>query len=138
MHDLPEDRTLFEAIPDPAYLLDRHGTILDMNAAARAEAVPGGENLIGRPVQHSRLKALAGELPAALERAIAQRATLTIEYSTAADGPETHQEVRLTALPAQQVLVLIRDITERKLTENALRESDAQFRVLANNITDAF
>ena len=139
MHSLPEDRTLFEAIPDPAFRLDRHGTILDLNAAARAEAAPGGETLVGRPIQHSRLKALAGELPLALERVIAEQTTLTIECATAAaDGPETHDEVRLTALPAQQILVLIRDITERKLTENALRETDAQFRVLANNITDAF
>ncbi|MEX2117290.1 MAG: PAS domain S-box protein, partial [Bacteroidota bacterium] len=34
--------------------------------------------------------------------------------------------------------MIIRDITERKRTENALRESDEKFHQLADNITDAF
>jgi len=138
MHSLPEDRSLFEAIPDPAFRLDRHGTILDMNAAARAEPAPGGGNPIGQPIQGTRLKTITADLAQALEQVIARQGTVTIEYRAAENGRESDHEVRLTALPADEILVLIRDITERKLTENALRESDAQFRVLANNITDAF
>ena len=75
MHSLPEDRTLFEAIPDPAFRLDRYGTILDLNAAARAEPAPGGGNPIGQSIHGTRLKAIAGDLAEALEQVIARRKT---------------------------------------------------------------
>ncbi|MDB5882801.1 MAG: histidine kinase [Ramlibacter sp.] len=145
MHSLPgeptaplETRSVFQTLPDPAFRLDRRGTILDLNAAAQAELQPGGASLIGRPIQDTRLKDIAQQVPAALERIASDGATLTIEYCVDPPATQTHYEVRLSALPAQEILVLIRDITARKLAEYALRESDAQFRVISENITDAF
>jgi PAS domain S-box-containing protein len=145
MHSLPgeptaplETQSVFQTLPDPAFRLDRRGTILDLNAAAQAELQPGGASLIGRPIQDTRLKDIAQQVPAALERIASDGATLTIEYCVDPPATQTHYEVRLSALPAQEILVLIRDITARKLAEYALRESDAQFRVISENITDAF
>jgi PAS domain S-box-containing protein len=65
-------------------------------------------------------------------------APVTIEYPGAQPGRECHHEARLVPVQAGGLLVLIRDITERKLVENALRESDAKFRDLAENVTDVF
>ena len=142
MHSLPGERTahlqaqsVFHHLPDAAFRLDRRGTILELNAAAEA----GAAHLVGRPIQETRLEAIAERFSAALGQVAAGSAALPIEYCAHSPlSPDTHYEVRLSALPGQEFLVLIRDITERKLTENALRESDAQFRVIAENITDAF
>jgi PAS domain S-box-containing protein len=145
MHSLPgkriaqrETRSVFQNLPDPAFRLDHRGTILDFNAAAQAELPWGSAGLVGQLIQETRLKDIAQRLPAALEQTANESVTLAIEYCVALAGTQTYYEVRLSALPAQEILVLIRDITERKLAENALRESDAQFRVISENITDAF
>lgn len=145
MHSLPErpvsspdEQPFFHAIPDAAFRLDRRGTILDINTAARAGLPEGGAHLIGQRIQDTVLADVAAQLADAFLRGASAEAPMAIEYSTGPAGEQTHHEVRLAALPAGETLVLIRDITERKRSELALRESDAQFRVLANNITDAF
>src|SRR3546814_3222487 len=70
-------------------------TILDLNAAARAEPA---------------LEAIACDLAEALQQVMSQRAPVTIERRAAENGRESHHEVRLTALPGQEILVLIREI----------------------------
>jgi PAS domain S-box-containing protein len=145
MHSLPEERiahaqaqSVFLNLPDAAFWLDRRGTILDLNTAAQAGLPHGAASLVGQAIQDTRLKDIADRLPDAWERLARDSAPVIIEFCAKPPGPPTHYEVRLSALPAQEILVLIRDITERKLAENALRESDAQFRVISENITDAF
>ena len=145
MHSLPGERiaqpatpSVFQNLPDPAFRLDRRGTILDLNAAAQAQLPAGGAELVGQLIQDTRLKEIAQRLPAALERTASEGVTIALEYRVNPPAAPAHYEVRLSALPAQEILVLIRDITERTLAENALRESDAQFRVISENITDAF
>jgi PAS domain S-box-containing protein len=145
MHSLPDERiahlqaqAVFQNLPDAAFRLDHRGNILDLNAAAKAQLPRGADSLKGQAIQDTRLKDIADRLPDAWERLARDSAPLTIEFCAKPPDPPTHYEVRLSALPPQEILVLIRDITARKLAENALRESDAQFRVLAENITDAF
>ena len=53
-------------------------------------------------------------------------------------GRPAHHELRLAPLPGDEILLLVRDMTECRQADKALRESDAQFRVVTQNITDAF
>lgn len=137
MDSSPEDQSLFQALPDPAFRLDRHGTILDLNAAARAELPPGASSLVGLSIQDTWCANGATGLMGALAEVATQGGTATVEYCAAVHDLKTHHEVRLTLLAGGEVLALIRDITDARVTESSLRESDAQFRLLANHITDA-
>lgn len=132
------DQQVFQALPDPAFMLDRRGTIVDLNeVAARAFAQCGA--VTGRQIQDTCLTDLAGELPAALAEMQARRGVLTLEHSgTFADGAPALHEVRLSSLGDGRILALVRDVTQARLAEKSLQESDAQFRVVTQNITDAF
>lgn len=132
-------RTVFQALPDAGFRLDPHGTILEANAAAAAAALAANpQSLIGKRIQDLRLGDGTEPFSGALDTLARQGAAFTVEYCAGAAGRPAHHEARLVPLPGKEVLVLVRDITERKLTENALRESDAKFRHLADNVTDAF
>jgi PAS domain S-box-containing protein len=121
------DQEVFQALPDPAFVLDHRGTILDLNAAAEGAFPPGAP-----------LDAMADELPAALEVVLARRSVVTLEHTSTAGDATAHYEVRLAPLGQGEILALIRDVTGARLAEKSLQESDAQFRVVTQNITDAF
>jgi PAS domain S-box-containing protein len=131
------DQQVFQALPDPAFMLDRRGTILDLNAAAQ-RAFPVGDAVKGQLIQDTHLGAIAGELPAALEQVLAHRSAATLEHAFAAAGGPAWHEVRLAPMGQHEVLALVRDVTEARLTQKSLHESAAQFRVVTQNITDAF
>jgi PAS domain S-box-containing protein len=50
----------------------------------------------------------------AIERLIAEKSAVSIEYTAALKGQESHYEARLVPLPEKQIAVIIRNITERK------------------------
>ena len=131
------DQQVFQALPDPAFLLDRRGTILDLNTVAE-RAFPSVDGAKGRLIQQTHLGAMAAELVAALEDVLARRAVVTLEHAFTEAGATGYHEVRLAPLGQFEVLALIRDVTEARLAEKSLQESDAQFRVVTQNITDAF
>jgi PAS domain S-box-containing protein len=132
-----EQQGVFQALPDPAFRLDRRGTILELNTAARA-AFPAGVALKGRLIQDTPLGAIASQLPGAFECVLARRCAVTLEHASATTDAPVHHEVRLAPLGGDEILALVRDVTETRLAEKSLRESDAQFRVVTQNITDAF
>ena len=129
-----EPRAVFQALPDPAFLLDREGIVLASNAAAQA-AFP---DLTGRPIQDSLFAAPGGHVTAALARVLAQSKVVSLEHECVVGGRPAQLELRLSPMPRDEILLLVRDVTERRQSEKALRESDAQFRVVTQNITDAF
>ncbi len=121
---------LFQALPDLAFRVAADGTILEQNTDA---AAPAGQRL-----QDIWPGEVAQRFAHALAQMAAGRCVLSFEFAQSGATGETHHEARLVPLPAGETLVLVRDVTERRLTENALRESDANLRLLADNVTDVF
>jgi PAS domain S-box-containing protein len=56
------------------------------------------------------------------------------EYQLIIDGQQHYEEARVVPLQADEVLVMVRDITDRKQMEQALRESESQLRTLIENL----
>jgi len=125
---------VFQALPDPAFLLGPSGEILAMNEAACAR--PGGAQA-GRTFQESRLAYAGLPCAEALADALRARRPATLACGGEREGRWVHEELRLAPLADGSALLLLRDVTATRLAEAALRESDAKLRVLANHITDA-
>ncbi len=114
---------MMQALPDLFLRLDAHGTILDCKGAAAA--VPGlvPELVIGKRLDHGPLAGMAEALDAARRQVEATRAHLSVEYAVADGDAERWYEARLVPIPEAEVLVLVRDIGERKAAEAALRRA---------------
>lgn len=134
---------MFEAALDCIITIDQAGTIIEFNHAAeqtfgfrRSEAI-GSElaNLIIPPQyrEHHR-KGLARYLATQQGTVLNQRLELS---AMRANGEEFPIELTVTRIPIAGPFVFtayLRDITQRKRTEEALQESEERFRALADNI----
>jgi PAS domain S-box-containing protein len=117
-----------ESMGDAVYVLDAAGRVVDLNPAARSVLGLDAHAAIGRDAAQV-LPLPAGSLPADGERG---------EVEAGSGAERRHAEVSVYALPdprgeAAGRVVVVRDITERRRVEEALRESRVRFdRIVAN------
>ncbi len=109
-----EMRAVFQAIPDLVFRLDHQGVILDVKAGAAGDLMSRREDLIGKRIQDTPLKEVAQQFSEAIQRVVAENVPVSIEYSAVVQGQESYYEARLVPLPDKQIVVIVRNITERK------------------------
>lgn len=135
-------RALVELAPDGIMVHDGDGRVVFANkAVAELMGAETPAELIGRDFmdlvhpdsrdtvrERSRLSAEKGKARPLIEEQYLRLDGTVIDVEVAAIG------VQYSGEPMS--LVVMRDISERKLTEDALRESEAWFRLLAENAQD--
>jgi len=126
-------------------LCDRGGRVISVDPdAACAWGVSAGGTVVGRPWDGLGLPA---EVAGAVGRGFAKVGdggrSFTEEVRVDAEGGEDGRvvECRVTPLPAgpdgaDPVVVVLRDVTEARRAECAVREGERQYRLLAENSTD--
>lgn len=132
-------RTIFDSAMDGMFVIDLEGRYLDVNMAAcrmfgysRQEFLSSSVELVIKPerreihAEHKKLRKTGGFLP---ELVMVKK-----------DGSEIWVDLAITPLRVGEkdlVLGVKRDITARKLTEAALRESEERFRQIFEQNQDA-
>ncbi|WP_437760492.1 ATP-binding protein [Sorangium sp. So ce1389] len=123
-----ELRALFRAIPDLCFRLDDELRIVDCNEPRLSELQATPEALLGKAMA----EALPGELGEQIERATREAreagAVVALEHALPGAGGERHVEARMMPFLDGHALVLLRDITERRRTEEALRQREERSR----------
>lgn len=136
---------LFEFSPDAVLVTDPSGSIVRTNAQAARMFDYHREELVGQPVElliperfravHPKHRSAYSEQP----RVRAMGAGLEL-YGRRKDGSELPVDIMLSPVETAAgplVLAVIRDVSEKKLTEKALRRSEQQFRSLFEFSPDA-
>ena len=116
-----ELRALVSAFPDHIVRLRPSGIILDIKGAPSEQSrkwLPGRDFLDSLDAR--------GRAPVieALHRVVSERAAVSIELEAGGDaGAPRHYEARLLPLEEAQVMMILRDVTERHFAEKQLRAS---------------
>ncbi|ABN57822.1 MULTISPECIES: PAS domain-containing protein [Methanoculleus] len=112
---------VIEAFPDLFIRLNADGTILDSRAGRLAEAPIVSRAHLGRRVQDLLPAGVGEALSAALQEAVrVNTAAAPLEFSRTVAGETRHYEARVIPLQEMHLMVIIREITERKKAEEEL------------------
>jgi len=116
-----EARSLLRSVPDLMFRLRRDGTYLDFENPGEAElrAAPPGT---ARRLQGVLPEAVARQFMEYVERALDAGSTQVFEYQLEVDEETRDLEARVAICGKDEVLVMVRDITERKRAEIELAE----------------
>jgi len=119
-----EMRAIFQAIPDLLFVLDSEGKILDCDAGSAADFFLEPNSLLGKRIQDVPFEDVGKAFQRALHRVKATRSLVSMEYCLLIHNKRHYYEARLLPLIADQLIVIVRNITERKEAEQRLKESE--------------
>ncbi len=114
-----EVQAILQALPDLYFRLDSEGTILDLRAGRAADLYYPMEALLGKKIQdvHHRV---GKHFRDAIQQSLETNSLSIIEYSIPRKTGEQFYEARFVPLLDNQIIVVARNITERKQAEEEL------------------
>jgi signal transduction histidine kinase/ActR/RegA family two-component response regulator len=116
-------RAFLRALPDMAFRMDRDGIYLDVHAGREAELVAPPSALVGRRVTDVIPPPLGEDLLAAIRRVLSTAQPEQLEYSLPIAPDAIHFEARLVPGGTDDVVCIVRNVTERRVLETQVRES---------------
>jgi len=125
-----ELQAIFNALPDLYFRLSQDGKILDYKAPNLGELYVEPEQFLGQPVQNVLPAEVSDKIQGAIAQVIQSQSPVSLDYSLSLETGEQHYEARLVPFLDNQIIGIIRNITERKQIEQQQRQDEAAIRAL--------
>jgi PAS domain S-box-containing protein len=127
---------LLTAIPDLMFRIGRDGTCLDFKAERAEDLYVPPERIIGNNIRDLLPADLVERIFVTIERAFYEGAVQTLDYSLPKHNGLRDYEARIALGGDNDVVVIARDVTERKLAERAREESERRYREIVEQARD--
>lgn len=125
------------AIPDLLFRLNSEGQYLDLVLSPQVRNLVEPQDAIGQTIEKSLPSELAQIYRRLLQNALSTQVVQSEEYAIRIDGQLCYEEVRVAPCGQGEAIFLVRDISERRLVQEALRQNEARFQRIAANVPGA-
>ena len=128
-----KNRALLETIPDLIFELSRDGVFLSCKGAKEDFYLPP-EEFLGKRLEEVLPEEVARNAHSHLEELLKSGTPQVFEYTLPVADQVRHNESRFVMSGDERILAIVRDITERKQAEEALKESRRTLATLMSNL----
>jgi diguanylate cyclase (GGDEF)-like protein/PAS domain S-box-containing protein len=129
-------RAVFRAFPDLFFRVDHDGVILDHKVGGSADLFRPGEKLLGKKIQNIPDGNAGVLFQQAIDQVRKTQSTASIEYDVVVGGKKQFYEARFLPLSGAKIIIIIRNITERKNAEQALMVSEERYSIAVKGSND--
>ncbi len=129
-------KQLLEAIPDNILQVNREGRVLESNFMTETSRRSQGGRQKGKDLDDVYPKEVARMAVKEVARVLDSRKSVVFEHETLQEKDKKYFETRIIFLTSGEVLMIIRDLTFRKLSDIAVRESETKYRTLVEAADD--
>ncbi len=130
------DRAILNAIPDLMFVQTRDGVYLDYHATEATDLLAPPETFLGKNMREVLPPELAGQFAHCFENAAKTEETQILEYKLGVNGSTRWFEARMV-LSGDNIVSVVRDITQRVSSEAAIKRSEAQLAGIIGTAMDA-
>lgn len=113
-------RAVIQSFPDVFLRTDEQGLVVNCVGDFDKDLYPWTENSVGKVLYDIFGDSAAIRLRTAVDLVIQKKIRTNIEFQMESDKDQRHYEARLLPLLGSQILIIIRDISERKQAEEQL------------------
>jgi len=119
-------RAFLEAIPDLIFRLNREGIYLDYQAPVGSDLAIAKEHVVGKNISETLPPELTKITLKSIRKALRTRQTEVLEYQLSHEGHLRDFEARIVVSGKDDVLAIVRDITDQKRAKEALQQARDQ------------
>jgi signal transduction histidine kinase/ABC-type uncharacterized transport system substrate-binding protein len=116
---------MLSAAPDMMFLLSKDGVYLDYHASDNSQLLAQPASFLGRHMMEVLPQSVAASFAAAFDRLTKEPGPIIVEYLLSMPEGEHHYEARLVPCRSNEVLAVVRDITEQKRSQQTLNQTQA-------------
>ncbi|MEO1432909.1 MAG: histidine kinase dimerization/phosphoacceptor domain -containing protein [Cyanobacteria bacterium J06633_8] len=124
-----ELQELFQAFPDIYFRLKSDGTILSCHANNISDLYLPPEKFLGKKIQYVIPPEIGYQFEKAISQVLETKSLIAIEYCLPVASGEKNFEARLQSTIGDNIIVIIRDITERKKAEIELQTAKDELEI---------
>jgi PAS domain S-box-containing protein len=131
-----QNQAMLRAIPDSIFLMDKSGVLLECQTSDESLLLIPRAQCLGHHVRDVLPRKLTEELQHSGNALLRNGHTAMGQCNLVVRGENRCFESRLVKCGAARILVLVRDVTEQKVAEEALKDSEERYREVVESQTE--